>query len=416
MRAYFFGCAALLLISTVFPMERGQPPGPVWNAALPLTALICGAWILQLLVFRRRSDFEPSRAVIAAVALVVIALLSFAAGQYPWFHSSGAPLPAQTVGLALLVLSAGLFLAVGHQIRQIRYLRWLTWLFLVAAGFFCLTQVLPLPREMARMTAPASAGSMYWIWLAAIASSQALFNRDLPKTVRFALFGLAGLGLFRGLALAASWASGWLPPLVAIAVIFLFRVPRTVVGLGLVALPGIFYMAGRAQDPLLAQEQYSWMTRLEAWRVLWRLFENNPLIGLGPANYYHYTKLYPILGWYVSFSSHNNYVDLLLQTGILGLLAFGWIVLEVLRIVFRLLRAESLDGFSRAYLIGALGGLSGALVAGMLADWIIPFFYNIGVRGFRSSLLFWFFLGGVLALKRIAAYQSSARFQEPREA
>jgi hypothetical protein len=59
-------------------------------------------------------------------------------------------------------------------------------------------------------------------------------------------------------------------------------------------------------------------------------------------------------------------------------------------------------GFEQAYVLGAVAGLAGSLVSGLLADWIIPFTYNIGVRGFRSSLLFWFFLGGVLALKRIA--------------
>jgi len=96
-------------------------------------------------------------------------------------------------------------------------------------------------------------------------------------------------------------------------------------------------------------------------------------------------------------------VDLLLQTGILGLLAFCWLVVETIRMIVRLLQSKAVGGFARAYLIGTLGGLTGTLVSGMLGDWIIPFYYNIGVIGFRSSLLFWFFLGGVLALKRIIA-------------
>ncbi len=58
--------------------------------------------------------------------------------------------------------------------------------------------------------------------------------------------------------------------------------------------------------------------------------------------------------------------------------------------------------------MGAIAGLAGSLVSGLLADWIIPFTYNIGIRGFRSSLLFWFFLGGVLSLKRIASQAAPA--------
>jgi hypothetical protein len=59
------------------------------------------------------------------------------------------------------------------------------------------------------------------------------------------------------------------------------------------------------------------------------------------------------------------------------------------------------DDFAHGYVVGALGGLVASVAAGMLGDWIIPFYYNAGVLGFRSSLLFWVFMGGVLALKRM---------------
>jgi hypothetical protein len=127
--------------------------------------------------------------------------------------------------------------------------------------------------------------------------------------------------------------------------------------------------------------------------------EESPIVGTGPANYYHYTANFPILGWYVQFFSHNNYQDLLLQTGVLGLLAFCWFAFEAARLILRL-RTQVPSGFPMAYVIGALGGLAGSLAAGMLGDWIIPFYYNGGILGFRSSLLFWISLGGLLTLKR----------------
>jgi len=34
----------------------------------------------------------------------------------------------------------------------------------------------------------------------------------------------------------------------------------------------------------------------------------------------------------------------------------------------------------------------------MLADWFLPFVYNIGFAGFRTSALAWMFLGGLVAL------------------
>jgi len=35
----------------------------------------------------------------------------------------------------------------------------------------------------------------------------------------------------------------------------------------------------------------------------------------------------------------------------------------------------------------------------MLADWFLPFVYNIGFAGFRTSALAWMFLGGLVALE-----------------
>jgi hypothetical protein len=41
--------------------------------------------------------------------------------------------------------------------------------------------------------------------------------------------------------------------------------------------------------------------------------------------------------------------------------------------------------------------------AGLLGDWVIPFYYNIGLEGFRASVIGWMFLGGLIALQRIEA-------------
>jgi O-antigen ligase len=136
---------------------------------------------------------------------------------------------------------------------------------------------------------------------------------------------------------------------------------------------------------------------MEAWKVTLEMAWQEPFIGLGLANYYHYAVLFPILGWRVKFSSHNNYLDLLAQSGVLGLAAFAWLSFELLRVVLRLY-SDSPSGFPRAYAAGAAAGFVAVLVSGMLGDWVIPFVYNTGVSGFRSSLVTWLFIGGALAL------------------
>ena len=41
------------------------------------------------------------------------------------------------------------------------------------------------------------------------------------------------------------------------------------------------------------------------------------------------------------------------------------------------------------------------LVAASLGDWLIPFVYNVGLRGMRASILAWIFLGGLAAIEQI---------------
>jgi hypothetical protein len=142
------------------------------------------------------------------------------------------------------------------------------------------------------------------------------------------------------------------------------------------------------------------MTRLEAWRIVSEIIKVNPIFGLGPSNYRFYTPLFSILGYNVAFNSHNNYVDIIAQIGLLGLACFLWFSWEVGRLGWRLYPRVQ-EGFSRAFVLGSLGGLAGTLVAGMLGDWVLPFVYNVGLNGMRSSALAWLFLGGLLVIEKV---------------
>jgi O-antigen ligase len=196
--------------------------------------------------------------------------------------------------------------------------------------------------------------------------------------------------------------SGWVPPLLGLAATVGFRSWRA--GLVLVVVGAL---AGSSLVPqLLGTDEYSLSTRLDAWLIVGQLVQASPLWGLGFANYYWYTPLLPIRGYAVSFNSHNNYVDLVAQTGVVGLACFLWFLWEVGRLTWRL-RERVPDGFARAYVLGAWGGLVGTVVAGMLGDWILPFFYNIGLQGFRSSMLAWLFLGGLVSLEQVGRSERS---------
>jgi hypothetical protein len=45
--------------------------------------------------------------------------------------------------------------------------------------------------------------------------------------------------------------------------------------------------------------------------------------------------------------------------------------------------------------------VAATFVAGVLGDWILPFVYNITIRGMRASVMGWLFMGGLLAIEHI---------------
>jgi O-antigen ligase len=255
---------------------------------------------------------------------------------------------------------------------------------------------------------PGSDYSVFWVWTVALAFSQALLNRTLSLRWRLALAGLAVTTLYAGLSLR-SWNSGWVPPLVAVYVIACLGIPRLAIPLSLVglavALPHLQEIMSLWSDP---KNQYDLLSRTAAWRILWEIIQIDPILGIGFANYYWYTPLYPLFGWAARFNSHNNYVDVVAQTGFVGLACLAWFTFQITRLAWRL-RTLAPPGFARAYAYGALGGLAGMLVSAGLGDWILPFAYNIGLVGVRSSLHGWFFLGGLVAVEQIALKSSQRK-------
>jgi O-antigen ligase len=240
---------------------------------------------------------------------------------------------------------------------------------------------------------PQAIGGIFWACMPALALAQALFNRDLKMGWRVALVVLVVAAVYVAYVQNYRWKSGWMPALAGIGMLIWLRSPRA----GLVITLAGSLMAARLIPDLLASDSYSISTRFDAWLIMAEIVKVSPIVGMGFGNYYFYTPLFGIRGFEVSFNSHNNYVDIIAQTGIIGLISLLWFFLAVGRLGWRL-RNRAPEGFPRAYVYGVLAALVASLVAGMLGDWMLPFVYNIGLQGFRTGVLIWFFLGGLVLI------------------
>jgi O-antigen ligase len=255
-------------------------------------------------------------------------------------------------------------------------------------------------------------GSVFWVWVMCLAVGQIVFNNRLAWIHRAGLCLLVALVWYVAFFFGRDWTSGWLPALAGVGIMAWLgfpklRFPLVLLGI-LAAAVGWKVLYGVYESTVLTPDNlYSQMTRVEAWKILLRIFQENPIFGLGPANYYDYTPLFPILGYAVSFNSHSNYIDLLVETGILGFGCFIWFMTEVFRLSLKLQhRVEA--GFQKGFVISVMGGVVGTLVAAAFGDWVIPFVYNIGFDGFRGSVIAWIFMGGLVAVDRFTRQKAQA--------
>jgi len=396
------GPTAVMVATLTVPFALGTGSQSDLNVTVILLGFLIALWLLHMLVIAKRFSLAPSPVNLPVLALCAAALFSFGFGQLRWFVAAApAPDRAQIGQVAIFVLSAGGFLLVANQVKDTRWLQWMTWSFLALAGLYAAGWINGAIGGLTKSIFQYGInGSLLWTWLAALSWSQCLLNTRLHRAVRLALGGVTAAGLYVGLVINRDWTSGWLPAVVSLAVITWLGAPKLRRAMLLAGLAGaIWYLPQIIGFVMVGDNEYSLATRTDAWQIIGELVRINPVFGLGPANYYWYTPLIPIRGYAVVFNSHNNYVDILAQLGLVGLACFLWFAAATGRLGLSLRRRVP-DGFPRAYVYGALGGLAGTLAAGMLGDWVLPFVYNVGMNGFRASIVAWLFLGGLVVLAR----------------
>lgn len=393
----------LIVISGLWvPFSIGTGTQSRINLPILLVILLAGLWIFQMIVMRETGVKRFSRPFWPAIAMIVSTLMSFGFGQFHWYPVPSASISAQLGGVMIFVLSALAFLLVAYHLQSVKSLRWLVWMFLAISGIYMVSRVIsPLGRFTVPLFQRPVSDSMFWMWFGVLGYSQVMFNNKLKMGWRVALGLVLAFGFYVAFFINRAWSSGWMPMLAAIGFCTFIARPRYSIIFGFLMVGFILVNKSQAEGiVMVGDNEYSLMTRLEAWKISLNIILMNPIFGLGPANYYWYTALYPILGYFVPFNSHNNYIDIISQTGLIGLGVFIWLCWEIGRLIWRS-HTRMPEGFERSFIYGCFGGLCGMVIAGMLGDWILPFVYNVGLEGFRASVLSWLFLGGAVALERL---------------
>ncbi len=404
------GLVAMVFVALLVPMQIGTGTEVSLNVAFMMVPALLGVWVLER-ARQREVWWVPSPVNRPLFLFLAAGLVSLAAGNALWDPAVPRPsnlLVVQFGQWGIFAFSAGAFWLAANWIQEEHWLRRLTFFFLALAGALSVVRVLPgFWALVGRLATTAVDRATFWICLIALAGGQWLFNRRLTGHARWALLIILLAAAYYGLVILRESISTWVPSAVALAALVWLRFPRLRRLMLVVGGPGLVFFFSSLYE--FAGGDPEWIlsggSRLVLIRRVVEEAMRNPILGLGPASYRFYVNIKPLLyrgalWWHPAISSHNNYVDIFAHTGLVGLGLFLWFIVELTRLGWRLHQRHR-EGFLAGYVNGMLAALVALLVAMMLADWFLPFVYNIGFPGFQASVLAWMFLGGLVAVDNL---------------
>jgi hypothetical protein len=397
-----------MLLSGVFVRFR-LPTGTASEIVISL--LLCagtlGLWLVHMLVVEKRLALKPAPTNFPLLAFVATVFVSLGWGRVyrdVFVHDIGSPFVSAASAVVMALLPAA-FLLVANLVQDVRWLQAMVWLFL-AEGLVSLIMPLgigPIPiiyrLVFQNRLIWINTHGLFSMWYLSFALALALFNRRLHWSWRMALLVYAAGWVYWGFWQRTSWLSGWVPAFAAAAVVAFMRSKWLFVVLAAVVVIGAggYYLRTQFQR----ESEVSGFTRLAAYEVNWRVTGKHLLFGTGPAGYAsYYMSYFPTEG----MASHNNYIDIIAQTGIIGSFFILWFFGAQVWGSYKLRRRlQNRGDFAESLSVAVLAGTVGCLLAMALGDWLLPFAYTQGIVGFDSAMFNWFFMGSLWALRHSLA-------------
>ncbi|MBI5568281.1 MAG: O-antigen ligase family protein [Chloroflexi bacterium] len=411
------GFFALVVAALAVRVEVGTGTDVALNPASMIVPVMLLIWVLNA-VIEHDLHLVPSRTNKPLMSFLLLGLVSILISNVIWDPSvprSDRFVVVQLAQWAIWAFSAGIYWLVGNRIESIVWLRRITVGYLIVAGAIGLLRVMPGGVDITyNYLTFAIERAPFWLLLTAMSAGQLLFNQQLSNRWRLFLVAAIGASLYYSLGIEQDRSSNWVGVFAALGILAWLRFPR----LRWLSIAVIIFTLASG---VLFNSIYEFAGGDAKWtesgasrgvligRVL-ELSMRNPITGIGPAAYRPYGLTRPLFyegAYWIEprINSHNNYVDLFSQVGVVGLALFFWFMAEVARLGWRL-RKSYKDGFAGGYVNGILAAWVGTMIIMALADWFLPFVYNIGFPGFQASVLIWMMMGGLITLEQVARKQA----------
>ncbi|MBI5669541.1 MAG: O-antigen ligase family protein [Chloroflexi bacterium] len=385
----------LLPVSTLLADGINTGTGTKISFTFLLLHALVGMWLFKNVVVNRRFDIPRTPVTLPATLFIITIAISFFWGS-GYVEADARPfleekLFPRLMTTAVLIVSPLTCLLFAAQFQPQRHTRWVIWWFLGVGVVFLVARL-----ALGEVPSPLNAKGQFPAWIGALAAGQLFFNRSLKRLTRLLLVGILLGWLYVTLILGQTWLSGWLPLLVVLVILIALR-SRWL--LAAVLIIGVIVIAANwdvVEARFSGENQESGTSRTVAWNNTFNVVEGHWLFGTGPAGYAFYFTAR--LTGFFQFS-HNNYIDILAQLGITGLIAFVWIWLAINWFNIRGYRRMPKDGSPQHGLAASIVAINlTTLVVMMLGDWVTPFTYTQGLQGIDYTIWAWLFAGLGLAL------------------
>lgn len=245
----------------------------------------------------------------------------------------------------------------------------------------------------------ANAVALYVVPIVALAISVALYGSREER------FGAAAFVVAGTIIAALSFSRGGYLALAAVVLgaVVLHRRRLLMLGVAVVGLAALAVVPPIRHRILIETHNVYGNTiqsRIDLWTAAVKLIRHRPLFGAGLSGFQqmsapYYTHLHTAANF---IDPHNIVLNFWVETGLVGLIAFAWIMVVGFQVSWRGWRQGS--GGWPAYHLGVLLALVAVVVHGMVD---VPYFKN------DLSLLFWILIGLTCAGRQWAAPGSDAQ-------
>lgn len=420
------GLIFLILTMLIFRVGFATGTASTLPLSLLFTAFLVGLWLIKM-ALDRNIYFISSRLNLPAIIFLALVILSMFWSRFfldPQVIISDRFFTVQlgTIGVTLFSILLCIFCI--NTVRQPDIVKICFWLSIAGSLWYLPNYIIEStqsqnseiistidvsPLYLSRLV---NAAGLFPMWICALSLALLLFCRDLTRLQRFLMVLVIGLWLFRLFILTIARISGWLPTVIALMVVILIYSRKWFLVLCLVAAILICLNFQFVYDSVVVTKQQegtldSATSRDKLLEQAFKVALLHPILGTGPAGYANYYMTY-----YrdLALSTHNNYLDMLLQYGILGFSTFLWLCLSIIKELWKFSKLHLTGTFDKAFTLGAFAGACGMLPAMWLGDWVIPFAYNQTITGYNYTGYSWLFIGLALALGYI---QKEKQAQQP---